>query len=501
VALRGSQLPRYDTAPAPKGFSVEDADLAVAFAGAYGLTADPWQEAVCRSWLRKNRKGTWCSSTWGVSVPRQNGKNGSLEIVELYGTVALGLKFLHTAHEIKTARKAFKRIKYFFGEKKDDPTAKFPELNALVKEVRNTNGQEAVELHNGGLIEVVARSKGSGRGFTVDVLVLDEAQELQEHELEALLPTISAAPSGDPVTIYMGTPPKDTGELGEPFVRIRNGAVDGSDKRAAWVEFSAAGDLDSMAPDELVRFISDKRNWEDANPALGIRINQTTVESELKQFSARSFARERLNMWPVAGKTASPIPADAWDRLALADVPEEWPLAALGLDMNPERTKVTIGVAAHSDKGVHVEVAEDAPFSDEGSNALIDWVFARAGRRVPVVMDAYSPVRSIEAALKAKKVRVFILGPNELSQACGGLYDAVMKDESVTHYGQESLDASLAGAVKQKFGDGGAWKWNRKTFDVDLTQIMAVTTAWFGAVKFARKPRARSAGERKAVIL
>jgi len=501
VALRGSQLPRYDTAPAPKGFSVEDADFALTFAAAYGLTADPWQEAVCRSWFRKNRKGAWCSSTWGVSVPRQNGKNGSLEIVELYGTVALGLKFLHTAHEIKTARKAFKRIKYFFGEKKDDPTAKFPELNALVKEVRNTNGQEAVELHNGGVIEVVARSKGSGRGFTVDVLVLDEAQELQEHELEALLPTISAAPSGDPVTIYMGTPPKDTGELGEPFARIRNGAVDGSDKRAAWVEFSAAGDVDAMSPDELVRFISDKRNWEDANPALGIRINQTTVESELKQFSARSFARERLNMWPVAGRTASPIPAEAWDELALDEAPEEWPLAALGLDMNPERTKVTIGVAAHSAKGVHVEVAEDTPFTESGTEALVKWVYERAGRRVPVVMDAYSPIRSIEAALKAKKVRVFILGPAELAQACGGLYDAVMKDQSVTHYGQESLNASLAGAVKQKFGEGGAWKWNRKTFDIDLTQIMAITAAHFGAVKFAKKPRAEGATKRKTVIL
>jgi len=501
VGLRGSQLPRFDTAPAPKGFSVEDAELAVAFAAAYGLTADPWQETVCKSWFRRTKKGTWCSSTWGVTVPRQNGKNGSLEIVELYGTIALGLKFLHTAHEIKTARKAFKRIKFFFGEKANDPTAKFPELNALVKEVRNTNGQEAVELHNGGVIEVVARSKGSGRGFTVDVLVLDEAQELQEHELEALLPTISAAPSGDPVTIYMGTPPKDMGELGEPFVRVRNGAVDGSDKRASWVEFSAVGDVDEMTPDELVRFVSDRRNWEDANPALGYRINQTTVESELKQFSARSFARERLNMWPVAGKTASPIPAAAWAERLLEVVPEDWPLAALGLDMNPERTKVTIGVAAHSPGGVHLEIAEDAPFSDDGSTALVNWVFARAGRRIPVVIDAYSPIRSIEAALKKKGCKVFILGPNELSQACGGLYDAVMKDKTVTHFGQESLDASLAGAVKQKFGEGGAWKWNRKTFEVDLTQIMAVTAAWFGAVKFAKKPRAEGAAKRKVVIL
>jgi len=488
AAVLGSQEPTHLIAPRPRGYTAFDAEDALKFAADHGLIADPWQEAVCYAWLRR-KNDRWCSSVWGVTVPRQNGKNGSLEIIELFGTVELGLKFLHTAHEVKTARKAFKRIKYFFGEKANDPTAKFPLLNALVKEVRNTNGQEAVELHNGGAIEVGARSKGAGRGFTVDVLVLDEAQDLQDHELEALLPTISAAPQGDPVTIYMGTPPADLDGVGEPFIRTRNNAVTGENGRAAWIEFSAPGDVDAMSPDELVAFVADRKNWAAANPALGRRINIDTIETEHKQFAPRSFARERLNMWPNPKRNAAAIPAGPWNALALTDVPEEWPLAALGLDMNPERTKVTIGVAAKSPAGVHLEVAEDAPFTESGTDALVKWVVARAGKRTPVVIDAYSPIRSIEAALRHKGCKVFILGPNELSQACGGLYDAVMKDKTVTHFGQESLDASLAGAVKQKFGEGGAWKWNRKSFEIDLTQIMAVTCAHFGAVKFTKPPR------------
>lgn len=488
AALRGSQVPRFNIAPAPRGFTSDDALDAVEFAAGYGLVADEWQELTCGSWMRK-AGGRWCASTWTITVPRQNGKNGSLEIVELYGTVALGLKFLHTAHEVKTARKAFSRLKYFFGEKANDTTARFPELNALVREVRNTNGQEAIILHNGGSVEFIARSKGSGRGFTVDVLVLDEAQDLQDSELEALLPTISAAPSGDPVTIFMGTPPADIGDKGEPFVRARDGAIDKSDKRIAWVEFSADGNLDLMNDKDLIRFIDDRRNWAQANPALGDRINIDTVITERSRFSPRSFARERLNMWPEAGSKAAPIPEGPWNKLALKDVPEEWPLVALGLDMNPERTKVTIGVAAKSPTGVHLEVAEDAPFTESGTDALVAWVYARAGKRIPVVIDAYSPIRSIEAALRKKGCKVFILGPNELSQACGGLYDAVMKDKTVSHFGQESLNASLAGAVKQKFGEGGAWKWNRKGFEIDLTQVVSVTCAHFGALKFAKPPR------------
>jgi len=61
-----------------------------------------------------------------------------------------------------------------------------------VKAVRATNGQESIVLHNPdcrvggkkcgcpgwGSVEFVARSRGSARGFTVDDLVCDEAQEL-----------------------------------------------------------------------------------------------------------------------------------------------------------------------------------------------------------------------------------------------------------------------------------------------------------------------------------
>lgn len=499
AALMGSQVPRFNIAPAPVGFTSFDADDAVEYAAFYGLTADEWQETTCQSWMRR-RKGRWCSSTWGITVSRQNGKNGSLEIVELYGTAELGLKFLHTAHEVKTARKAFSRLKYFFGEKAGDPTARFPELNALVHEVRNTNGQEAIILKNGGSVEFIARSKGSGRGFTVDVLVLDEAQDLQDSELEALLPTISAAPSGDPVTIFMGTPPSDLGDKGEPFVRARDGAIDGSDKRIAWVEFSAKGNIEMMKPDELTRFLDDRSNWAEANPALGGRINIDTIITERSRFSDASFARERLNKWPEFGGRTSPIPAAPWGKLALTEVPDDWPLAALGLDMNPERTKVTIGVAARSPEGIHLEVAEDAPFTDEGTDALVKWIFERAKRRIPVVIDAFSPIRSIEPALKQKGCKVYILNANELSQACGGLYDAVIKDKTVTHFGQEVLNASLAGSVKEKFGDGGAWKWNRKGLDVDLTPIMSITAAHFGAVKFAKVRKSGDSGG-KALVL
>ena len=121
---------------------------------------------------------------------------------------------------------------------------------------------------------------------------------------------------------------------------------------------------------------------------------------------------------------------------------------------------------------------------------LVLWIQKRAGKRVPGGVEAYSPARSIEPALKQARVKTFALSGGELMQACGGFYDAVTVDGSVTHIGQDQLTASLMSAKRQSIGDAGGWKWSRKFLDSDLTPIMAATCAWFGAEKFARQPRA-----------
>jgi hypothetical protein len=499
--LTGSQVARFNTSPSPRGYSITHATAALQLAEGYGLVADPWQADIVRSWLRTDRLGMWCASTWGASAPRQNGKNGALEIVELYLMVELNLKILHTSHLLGSARKAFKRLMYFFGTKKEDPHAKFPELNALVLEIRKTNGQEAIELIDGGLIELGARTGGAGRGSSFDVLVVDEAQEYEEDEQEALKPTISAAPSGDPVTIFMGTPPRDLSERGEPFVRVRNSAVSGANKRSAWVEHSASGDVDEMDEPTLKDFVSDRRHWAEANPALGRRVSAATIESELHEFSPRSFARERLNMWPTpreAGKLA--FNAVKWKDLAVHSVPDDLQIAAIGIDMNVEQTKVSVSISVFNGPAkIHLELIANAPFDAEGASTLIEWIWEKAKRRVPVVLDAFSPARDIlEVPMKKRGLTVYILDAREFTQACAMLLRAVDVEKSVTHLDhpdQERLDESIKHTVKEGIRNRpGSFRWNRDSLDADLGPVMSVTCAHFGALKFARR---RSTSERK----
>lgn len=500
--LVGSQVARYNTAPSPRGYSLEHADLALELAKGYQFIPDPWQETVVRAWLRTEKSGEWCASTWAVSVARQNGKNGALEVVELYCMVVLNLKILHTSHLLGSARKAFKRLMHFFGSKVNDPHAKFPELNALVKEIRKTNGQEAIELHTGGLIELGARTGGAGRGSSFDILVVDEAQEFEEDEQEALEPTVSASPSGDPIIIYMGTPPRDISERGAPFVRVRNAAITKTDKRSAWVEHSAPGDVDKMDEKELQAHVADRRNWAEGNPALGTRLKVRTLEGEHHRWSARSYARERLNMWPTPNDGGLPaIKQDAWDARAIDDPDADWPVACYAVDMSNDRSKVSIGVAAFSgEASLHLELAADAAFSEEGVSAVVEWLWERCKRRIPVVIDGLSPAKDLlEVPLKAKKMKVFILGPQEYLQACAMITNAVEKEKSVTHFGQEHLDLSLRSTVQEPVKNKpGVVKWSYLDVESDISQARCVSSVHYGALKFGRRRSVESGPKKHA---
>lgn len=447
----------------------------------YGLEPDEWQSLVLDDWLSIRADGKWASLTCGLAVPRQNGKNGIIEMRELYGMVELGEKFLHTAHEVKTARKAFVRLASFF-----ENTRKYPEMAALVKEIRKTNGQEAIVLSNGGSVEFVARSKGSGRGFTVDVLVMDEAQELGDEALEALMPTTSAAPLGNPQWIITGTPPGPTAN-GEVFTRTRDEALSGIAARLCWHEWSTVGDVD----------LDDRANWYLVNPALGSRLQLDVLEGERARFTGDGFGRERLGRWSEKSKEQVVIEPKLWAAL-VADKPPAQDVKpdALAVDMSHDRV-ISIDGCWLTPTSCHVEVL--ALDLAQDTLLAVEWIVERAGRRIPVVIDSYSPAASMIPVLKARKVKVITTNAADMSKACGGFYDDIFSG-MLTHAGQDALDVAVAGAKKRKIGDAGGWGWDRKDPTVNIAPLVSATLARFGAV-VTNKPKSDKPSTRRGVIL
>jgi hypothetical protein len=451
-----------------------------------GVNFDTWQHGVGKIALGKRADGKYAATVGGIvlSIPRQVGKTFLVGMIVIALCVLNpGLTVIWTAHRTRTTTNTFRSLQGMVRKKK---VARHVAPNGI----RTANGEQEIKFTNGSIIMFGAREQGFGRGFDeVDIEVFDEAQILTSKALEDMVAATnqSRQPSGA-LLFFMGTPPRPV-DPGEEFTNRRAKALSGKGENMAYIEFSADSDAD----------LDDKSQWEKANPSFPERTPLESMERMREQLTDDdSFRREALGIWDDDGHSSA-IPAGAWNDLTVADVPEEWPLAAIGLDMNPERTRLSVAVAAFGPDNVHLELV---PFADLGSKAVVEWVYERARRRIPVVIDSYSPARSFEAELRKRGCLVRVLSGAELSQACGGLYDAVTVDASVTHYGQEVLDKSLAGATKEKFGPGGAWKWNRKSLEIDLSPLMAATAAHFGAVKFAKRPIAP--GEKpggKVVIL
>jgi hypothetical protein len=71
-----------------------------------------------------------------------------------------------------------------------------------------------------------------------------------------------------------------------------------------------------------------------------------------------------------------------------------------------------------------------------------------------------------------------------MAAACGRIFDAVT-NRQVRHSSQPDLDAAVAGAAVRKLGD--AWAWSRSSSTVDISPLVAVTLALWGATVLERE--------------
>lgn len=464
----GEQRPRVQLEP-PREYT--DGGDAAELAAAYGLNLFPWQRTVIDAWLGRDADDLYTATSCGLAVPRQNGKNALLEVRELYGICCNEEKILHTAHQVKTVKKAFQRLASFF----DNPR-EYPELAEMVVQIRRTNGEEAIHLCNGGSIEFSARSRSAARGFTVDAVVFDEAQELTDDQFEAIMSTMSAAPSGNRQLIYTGTPPGPSSP-GEVFPRVRGIALSGEATRQVWHEWSV----------EEIGDVFDRDRWYACNPSMGYLLDEDFTETECKQMSSDGFARERLGWWISEGQSRV-IKDSEWKQLAIENPPKQGRLA-FGVKFSPDGAHVSLAACRVPSEGSpHVELIDYQPMS-KGVTWLADWLIERKDSAAIIVVDGKSHTDELIAQLREGGVSPKAIKTPTAGEvvASATRFLSAVKEKRVTHFAQPALDHVVLNARKRAVGKNGGWSWDGVA-DVDASPLEAVSYAYWGDMTTKRRP-------------
>ena len=490
----GSQLPRVEYRP--PGAVDTLAEDAILLWELTGLTLDPWQEHILDVACSVDAEGKWTAFEVGLEAPRQNGKTAAAEAMMLTALFFWDAQeVLYSAHEFKTAVKTFRRLERL--------VRNTPVLMAQVETIRYGNDDKSIVLKDGSVLQFVARSGGSGRGFSSDMVFLDEAYNLSSEMMAASMPMMSAkSMDGNPQIWFLSS----AGMVGSHYLNgVRKRALAGGEEALAWMEWSSpkgtkAEDVDA---------------WYEANPALGIRISEKFVRNELSSFRSDpelgelAWLRERLGIREsVDGEQFFDM--DRWQLCADPNAKPVLDRFAFALDVPPDRSVATISMVALLPNGdVHVEMID----RDEGTS----W----APRRLRELQDAHGPkfvvvdAKSAAAALlgdlRAEGVRVKHIAPADYAAAAAQIFDMVHPSEVdadrdrpvLVHIDQKELTDAVAAAVPRYIGDG-AYLWSRKNIKTDISPLVGVTLALAGLQQTRRKQQRELSGRkprRKAVMV
>lgn len=468
--LLGRQTPTFELR-APCASSA--ADEAIEFYESLGQRLDPWQKHVLRLGLGEDEYGDWATPEVALIVQRQNGKGGVTEAVELTALFVWGVRVItHTAHLIDTSMAAFNRVVRLV-EGSDD-------LMRRVARINKTHGQEAIELLDGAILRFRTRTGRAGRGISGELIVFDEALELDPEQMDAMVPTILA--QANPMIWYTSTVPKDSGQF---LVQLRERALAG-ERGLAYAEWATEPEDEHGRPVN----IDDPRVLANANPAYGIRVTPKTLAIVRGVLGEEGYRRECVGIWPKlgAGKVLDPA---KWAKLAdpaskrAGDV-------VVAVAITPERGWASVGVYGPRDDGLgHFRLAD--------YRAGTDWIVPR----LVELRGALNPIgfamsRGAAASLEVELNRVGIRRPadpdrpyrgqlrvlsnQDVAAATGQLIDAV-RNGAFRYVPAEQLDDAARDARTRIVGDAATWA--PASPDAEITPIQVLTAGRWTYEKLA----------------
>lgn len=509
----GSETPRVFTPPlrpltakTSLGFEV------IAFAAeVLGIELFPWQKWLLIHMLELLPDGSLRFRTVVVLVARQNGKSTLSQVLALWFMVVWGWPLvLGTAQDLETAEEVWQGAV--------DLVEEDEELSKLLKRVVKVNGKKALELNTGARYKVKAANRRAGRGFTGNLIMLDELREHQSWDawgaitkttmaqVEALVLALSNA--GDATSIVL----RYLRKMAHAAVGDPDGInADDDPSRLLPVEGDLADDdLDidddfEQDEDTLALFewsappgcdVRDRDAWAMANPSLGYSITERTIASACKTDPEWVFRTEVLCQWSD-GSLEGPFPPGTWEagrwvQLSPADAPPK----IVGnvkacIDISHDRTMTYLAFAGRREDGLpQVEVVAQRA----GQDWVKDWLMEPKRRPRIDALTGQSKGAPVSALLKDLKIAfedpedpfdipIEDWGGDDLAGWTGSFYDLVRaggitdagEQVGLRHLPQPVLDVAAATAVTKPLGE--RFVWDRSKSATDIAPLVAATGA------------------------
>lgn len=479
-----------------------------------------WQKWVLLNAFGTEQDGLFSAMQVALIISRQNGKGTVLEVRELYGLFVMREKLIiHTAHELKTSKEHFVRICNTIEEN--------PSLKSKLKgDPRKTNGQEQIELkrepvlvigpngtrkrvRNAPRLIFVARSRGSARGFTADLVVYDEAMILSTESVGASLPTLSTLPN--PQVWFTGSAGmEDSFQLARLHEQIK-----ANSKTIFGAEWSILTHKATCPRDEekgresndFVYGCSDPTHmdrdlpdtWAAANPTLGHLIQPSYIRKmELDTMEPVEFDRERLGVgqWPQKDAAWAVVPQDLWETLAINIGKNERSRPfAFAVDVDQEGRQATVSCAwIKGDKIVIENMKPKGTGTHWVVEALKEW--DRKYKPVAIIVPRSGAAAGLGDDIEkswpdnpkwgTKVIRATVT--DETTAFAWFTQQCKNKNKPLVHPHEEMaprLYGAIGTADTRTVGDGGK-TWSRKDSDTDISPITSATLAAWGLNKKRR---------------
>lgn len=433
---------------------------AISFAeNVLGFTLLPWQRWWLLHALELRQDGTYRFRTIVTLVGRQQGKTTLLKIVALW---AMYLDRVHlvlgAAQSLDIARESWKGAL--------DIARANPRLADELTRVTTGSIETAMTLTNGARYRITAATPGSGRGLSVDLLILDELREQRDWEAwSALSKTTIARPNA--LTVAISNAGDDKSVV---LNSLRSTALAETDESIALFEWSAPDGCELDDPDA----------WAQAMPGLnrgtiderGVRLALATDPEPVFRTELLCQSVDALN--PALDPHGWAACTDSG--LDIAPIAQR---TVMCLDVSPDGEHVSLVTAALRDDG-KVAIVESGGWSDTTSarRALAEMLPTIRPRALGWYPSGPAAVLGAELAemnadkrgpigrmtVDRKSFRDWAPGLVELrgdavKEACQTFADLV-KARKIVHKGTTLLNSHAIGAQRLDQGDG--WRFVRR---------------------------------------